>query len=272
MLTRTHGRAGCVPRCVQAGPPIAWLYLEEVRLLSINPWGGPAAGGTQLVLVGDRLLGALHETVCRFAIGGVGMIDAPASLIGGGERGGGAAMSEAPLEGVVVYHHGRASHVVSRLAGRTATCTSPSIPHGALGGGGLGAGSLSVSVDGGQRFSNSLDYLVYSASLSSVRPSGGPEAGGTRVTVFGSALVRVSEASSCAFGSSFAPATIVDSTSALCISPTREEPRTLLQTMPYHTTLHHTTLYYATLCSASEGRAPRPFASPRSQPTPKTGQ
>jgi hypothetical protein len=161
--------------------PLPWMVLPDglPRVQAVEPWGGPAAGGTNVTVSGDGLLD-FGSAFCRFDD-----VKVPA-VIGGVSVD---ARSEMPLITTMPMHDGRSTPEVARRTARRLTCVAPQMSVATH----LDV-SLAVSLDG-IHWSHAADYkVVMQVSLSSVTPNGGPLAGGTPITLRAPGFVSLSSA------------------------------------------------------------------------------
>ena len=247
---------------------VPWLYypLDDAQptLQYLAPLGGPQAGGTLVDVVGMGLLD-FGGVLCLWTQPhGRGVVWVRAEHAGGIID----AMGGAPLTSRALLHDGRVLPEIGRRAARLVRCRAPSLAANATDGSppfvfGVGGtrestvdwvyatGVLGLSLDGGQhhaagirqpgahfggRGSEALSYTWTSTFLSALRPAGGPQAGGTRVTVYGRGFLplgkrpdgalealRASTGVRCAFSDDsaaiYVPGTVLRGTAVACIAP-----------------------------------------------------
>ena len=184
---------------------VPWLYQGLPPALQYSlPAGGPAAGGTLVDVVGLGLLD-FGGVVCLFTQSeGGGAIAVPAVLAGGVDI---VARDGAPLTTRVRVYDARATPEVDRQSARSIRCRSPPLrvvnesdggeeplgqplpPGTTLNVPSVSKATLSLSLDGGRHYTNgraaTVDYWYVTPVPSAVEPSGGPRAGGTRITLHG---------------------------------------------------------------------------------------
>ena len=189
--------------------PTSLVYMlldpQLPRLDLVEPWGGPADGGTAVSIVGDALLSMGPRPLCRF-----GYVEVPA-VVGG--LNGSRAMLTSPLPTRVVLHDTRAPRIAAVQTGRLITCVSP--PGHAFGSRFV---RLSVSLNGIDFSVQTLNFRYTDFGVSTVRPPGGPLAGGTAVVVRGRSFSTFGGLR-CVFGERSVPATLVEPRALRCDAP-----------------------------------------------------
>jgi hypothetical protein len=155
----------------------------------VQPYGGPAVGGTLLTIFGahlHKLTAPLTAPLCRFGWGGNSSTTS-ATVQEGGERAVILCVSP-PLQGE------RSRRDVA----------------------------LNVAQNGQDFTQRPLRFLYYSTDglvVTSLQPSGGPHTGGTTVQLSGREIGTSRGGLQCYFGSTAAMATAIDENSVHCISP-----------------------------------------------------
>lgn len=191
--------------------PTAVVYMPLAphlpSLQHVQPWGGPASGGTIVSIVGEQLLSLTERRspLCRF-----GHVEVPA-VVGG--RHGSPALLSAPLHDRVTLHDARSPRTVAVHTGRLVTCTSP--PGHVFG---SRWARISVALDGVHFSADTLAFRFTELRLDSIYPTGGFLVGGTRVIVYGNGFADFGGLR-CVFGDVSVPATLDGSFSLHCVSP-----------------------------------------------------
>lgn len=201
-----------------SGRPVTWLFfgvepLEQLQFA--RPLGGPAAGGTQVEVVGHGLLD-FGGVLCVFAAPGLRVATpSRATLVGGVSSPAGSGPAALAIHAVM--HDGRATRAVRTHAARMVRCTSPplaprysatnytlaeqqrlhtldkSMPLPEPEYEPLTRATLAISLDGGQSFARGVNFFYADPKLSSLEPAGGPHRGGTPVTVHGRGFMALGD-------------------------------------------------------------------------------
>ena len=203
---------------VSDASPTALVYLlldpELQRLHYAMPWGGPAAGGTHVHIVGENLLSLGVKPLCRF-----GHIEVPVVAVGG--LNGSRALNAAPLHTRMDWHDARELQTVRTQTGRLLTCASPP---------GVAFGSrwvrIAVSLDGEHFSSDTVAFRYTSFSVSSAHPVGGSVEGGTSVVVHGHGFESFGGLK-CRFGAVAVPASRIEPRAIRCNAPAAAQTATV---------------------------------------------